>query len=95
MWPFLWKLLFLHQPERPDGAAEEFVQDLGEAGVDGGGAADDAFVAGKMLESGAGAGVIADGEEEKEEGERAEYELRGAGQFQGGEKHDGGENSPH
>jgi hypothetical protein len=60
--------LFLHHTEWPDRFAVKFVEDLGEAGVDGGGAAEDAFVAGEMFEAQTGGGVIVGGEEKKQEG---------------------------
>ena len=59
---------FLDGPEREDGFRKNFVEHLGQPGVHGGEAADDSFVAGKLLEAGV-FGVVPDRQQEKEDGE--------------------------
>jgi hypothetical protein len=51
--------------ERENNFAEQFVQNLREAGVNRGEAADKSFIAGEMFEVRARAAVIADGEQKK------------------------------
>src|SRR5205823_3042501 len=67
---------FLHRAERQDDFAVQFVQHLCEAGVDRREAADNSFVTGEMLESGARIREIAIGEQEKQEGQGSEDELQ-------------------
>jgi hypothetical protein len=57
--------LSLHGTDRQHSFAEDFVEHLGEAGVDRGEAAKDAFVSSEMFETGACICVVADREQEE------------------------------
>ncbi len=61
--------LELTRPERKDGFTVDLVEDLCEAGVEGGGSTEDAFEACDFEDVGV---VLAGGEEEEQEGEGAE-----------------------
>src|SRR4030095_3488139 len=54
--------LSLHGTDRQHSFAEDFVEHLGEAGVDRGEGAKDAFVSSEMLEAGTRIRVVADSE---------------------------------
>src|SRR5215471_13206751 len=59
------RYLGFHWPERENDLAVEFVQDLRQAGVDRGEAANDSFPAGEMFKTGTRVGEIAVSKQEK------------------------------
>ncbi len=70
--------LFLHRAERQHDFAEHFIEHLRESGVDRREAANDSFIASRMLKAGAGAGEIADGKQKEKNRERAKDSLQRA-----------------